>query len=256
MSGRSGALAIAVLAAQVEEVAPLLARLGARYDGADAVARHWRSDLDGVAVAVSGMGRRRARAAAGALLDRSRASRLIVAGVGGALSPDLELGALVVAETVIADDGPPLRTDARGARAAIAAGARAGTVITVDRMVATVADRSALRVLVSGSVGEGPLVVDMESYDAVAEASARGVPATVLRAVSDTYAEDLPSFLEQCRRPDGDLDRRRVVLHALVRPGSIPALYELRRRVRTGAAALAELVARLAPALGSPPGSG
>jgi hypothetical protein len=111
-----------------------------------------------------------------------------------------------------------------------------------------------LRGLVSESGYAGPLVVDMESYDAVAEAAARGVPATVLRAVSDAHDEALPSFLERCRRPDGDLDRRRVVLHAMVRPGSIRALFALRRSVRAGASVLGELMARLLPVLGSPAG--
>ncbi|HVR30915.1 MAG TPA: hypothetical protein VMS86_15435, partial [Thermoanaerobaculia bacterium] len=82
-------------------------------------------------------------------------------------------------------------------------------------------------------------VVDMESYDMVAEATDRGVPATVLRVVSDTTADTLPAFLERCRRPDGDLDRRRVILGAMMRPGWIPALLELRRRVRLCAERLA-----------------
>ena len=75
---------IAILAAQVEEVAPLLARIGAKFDGKDRAARYWSSDVDRWAIAVSGMGRRRARAAAAALLDRSGASQLMVIGVGGA----------------------------------------------------------------------------------------------------------------------------------------------------------------------------
>jgi nucleoside phosphorylase len=234
----------AVLAAQVEEVAPLLGRLGARHDGGDAVARYWRSDLDRVVVAVSGMGRRRARAAAAALLERSSASRLVVIGVGGALTADLAIGALVVAETVVDDGGGLLGTDAAGVRAAIDAGARAATVVTVDRMVATAAERSTLRRLAERANGDRPAVVDMESFDAVAAAIERGVPATVLRAVSDGASEELPAFLERCRRADGDLDRRRAALAALAHPRSIPKLLALRRRVRLASEALAELAAR------------
>jgi nucleoside phosphorylase len=235
---------IAILAAQVEEVAPLLARLGARHDGQSLAARYWRSDLDRVVVAVSGMGRRRARAAAGELLARSAAARLFVVGVAGALTDDLEIGALVVAEVVAADDGPSLATDAAAASAAIGAGARAASVVTVDRMVATVADRAALRDW-ARRTRPGPAVVDMESYDAVAEAVERGVPATVLRAVSDRVAEELPSFLERCRREDGDLDRRRAALAMLGHPRAIPTLLEMRRRVRRSGEALGELMARL-----------
>jgi len=42
--------------------------------------------------------------------------------------------------------------------------------------------------------------VDMESYDAVVEAAARGVPVTVLRAVSDRADEELPEFLARSRK--------------------------------------------------------
>ena len=252
MSARAS-VRVAILAAQVEEIAPLLGRLGARYDGADATARHWRSDLDSVAVAVSGMGRRRARSAARALLDRSGARYLIVAGVAGALTSDLEVGALVVAETVVTEDGGRLDTDRHCARAALDAGARLGAAITVDRMIATVADRAALRALVPASAPERPLVVDMESYDAVAEASARGAAAMVLRVVSDAATEELPAFLERCRRADGDLDRRRAVLGALIHPASIPTLLELRRRVRRGAEAIADLLERVIPVLRADP---
>ena len=154
---------IAILAAQVEEVAPLLARIGAKFDGKDRAARYWSSDVDRWAIAVSGMGRRRARAAAAALLDRSGASQLMVIGVGGALTPDLTVGALVVADRVlaaeapaVASDAPAIDVDARALRAAIEAGARPATVITVDRMIATVAERAALCALATGTPQAAP----------------------------------------------------------------------------------------------------
>jgi nucleoside phosphorylase len=240
---------IAILAAQVEEIAPLLARLGARYDGRDAAARYWSSDVDRYALAVCGVGRRRARAAARALLDRSGASRLVVAGVAGALTEDLEPGALLVAAAVVADEGAPLVTDPAGVRAAISAGARASAVVTVDRMVSTIAERRELSRLAHALEWSGPVVVDMESYDAVGAAMARGVPATVLRVVSDGALEELPSFLERCRRADGDVDRARVALRMLAHPRSIGPLLRLRARVRSGGESLAATLATTLPAL-------
>jgi adenosylhomocysteine nucleosidase len=246
--GAPGA-AVAILAAQVEEIAPLLARLGARYDGRDGAARYWSSEVDRVAFAVSGMGRRRARAAAAALLERSRAARLIVVGVAGALTADLEVGTVVVAEAVLTDDAPPHSTDPHGLRAAIDAGARPATLITVDRMVTAVADRAALRRHASSVDASRPALVDMESYDAVVEAAARGVPVTVLRAVSDRADEELPEFLARSRKRDGDLDRRLAVLLAMIHAGSIPTLIALRRRVRHCSEALAGVMPDLLSAL-------
>jgi adenosylhomocysteine nucleosidase len=260
MSGRrldAGSIAhaprIAILAAQVEEIAPLLARLGARSEGRDAAARYWSSPVDRVAFAVSGMGRRRARAAAAALLDRSHAARLIVTGVAGALTPDLTVGAMIAAEVVLADDAPPRAMDSDGLRAALGAGALAATVLTVDRMVTAAADRTALRDLASSLDAARPAVVDMESYDAVVEAAARNVPVTVLRAVSDRADEELPEFLARSRKPDGDLDRRLAMLLAMIHAGSIPTLIELRRRVRRCSEMLAGVLLDTLAALGEPP---
>jgi adenosylhomocysteine nucleosidase len=250
--GAPGA-AVAILAAQVEEIAPLLAQLGARYDGRDGAARYWSSDVDRVAFAVSGMGRRRARAAAGALLERSRAARLIVVGVAGALTADLEVGALVVAEAVLTDDAPPHSTDPHGLRAAIDAGARPATLITVDRMVTAVADRAALRRHAASVDASRPALVDMESYDAVVEAAARGVPVTVLRAVSDRADEELPEFLARSRKRDGDLDRRLALLLAILHAGSIPTLLVLRRRLRRCSEELAGVMPGMLSALDERP---
>ena len=270
----------ALLVAQLDEIAPLLRRLAARRAGGVRAASYWSGVHEGrpIAVAVSGMGRRRARAAAAALLDRSGASQLLVVGVAGALTAGLEVGELVVAQAIATERDAVLRAEPGDLRPARELGARPVCVVTVDRMVATPEDRRALLRWVPAEsprprsgAGEGapsetaggawpertagavaPAVVDMESYDAVVEAIARGVPATVLRAVSDTAADTLPSFLERCRRPDGDLDRRRVVLGAVMRPRSIPALLELRRRVLLCAERLADPTLRLlAPSRGS-----
>ena len=90
----------------------------------------------------------------------------------------------------------------------------------------------------------------MESYDAVAEAAARGVPATVLRAVSDGAERGAARVPRSAaRKPDGDLDRRLAVLLAMIHPGSIPTLIALRRRVRGCAETLASVIPGMLSAL-------
>jgi len=228
----------------------LLARLGARHDGRDRAARYWSSPVDRIAFAVSGMGRRRASAAAAALLDRSGAERLIVVGVAGALTEDLAVGEVVAAEAVIADDAPARAIDPAGLGVALAAGARPATVVTVDRIVTAVKDRPALRALALGTDASRPAVVDMESYDAVTQAAERGLPVTVIRAVSDAANEELPEFLARSRKEDGDLDRRLTMLMALIHAGSIPALLALRRRLRRCSETLAGVTLDTLTALG------
>ena len=176
------------------------------------------------------------------------------------MTPDLTVGALVVADRVlaaeapaIASDAPAIDVDPRALRAAIEAGARPATVITVDRMIATVAERAALCALATGDAAGRAAVVDMESYDAAAVAAARGVALTVLRAVSDEATEELPEFLERSRKPDGDLDRRLAMLLAMIHAGSIPTLLALRRRVRRCSEMLADVLPGLLTSLDQRP---
>ena len=67
----------------------------------------------------------------------------------------------------------------------------------------------------------------------------------VLRAVSDTAAEELPEFLSRARKRDGDLDRRLAMLLAMMHPASIPRLMGLRGRVRHCSELLAGVIAHM-----------
>ena len=117
----------------------------------------------------------------------------------------------------------------------------------------TVVDRAALAALARKVDGTRPAVVDMESYDAVAEAAARNIPATVLRAVSDGSKEELPEFLARSRKRDGDLDRRLAMILAMIHAGSIPTLIALRRRLRACSETLAGVMPDILSALGKRP---
>lgn len=240
---------VAVLAAQAEEARPLVARLAARAVEPLASGRAWRGRLGAaeVVVSVCGMGRERARHGAQAALGLG-ASRLLLVGVAGALTPGLSVGSLVVAARVGNESGErvQMRDADPGAVAAAQAlgGVVVGEAVTVDGIVTTRGRRTELLVKRGAAPGTA-LVVDLESWEVVSAAAERGVPATVLRVVSDAAQESLPSLLASAQRPDGSLDRGKVVRSALVRPASIPALLALRRRVAEGAVALADIVPRL-----------
>src|SRR5439155_907009 len=100
-----------------------------------------------------------------------RASRVappalvVSAGVCGALAPDLAEGDLVVPETVVA------RAGAWYATAEVAGLRRAGTLVTVDEVVATPAAKARLW------VEAGAFACDMESAVILEWARARGIPA-------------------------------------------------------------------------------
>lgn len=238
---------LAIIAAQREEVQPLLARLSSRRRGQLQSVPYWTGGLAGteVLVAISGVGQQRARIAAEELLSQS-VPFLMVVGVAGALSPELEIGCILAAEEVWAEGAAALACDREIlALASARPRVQVGAILTLDHIVATVAERASL--LRSLGSPAAAVAVDMESWDFLDVAKQCAVPCTVLRAISDASRENLPTFLERGRRPDGTLDRGRVALSALARPASIPSLLALRRRVRVGAEELAELVENLAP---------
>ena len=136
-----------------------------------------------------GMGPRRARAAA-ARHDPAQAHALAVAGVCGALDPDLAPGDVFVPDELRTDDGRAFAADAAGLSAALRSrgiASHSGVLVGADHILRP-DERPALR-------ASGARAVDMESpWLAVAAA---GRPFAVLRVVSDGPGAELwsPSLL-------------------------------------------------------------
>ena len=183
---------------------------------------------EGVRVAATGEGPRRAARRAAELCDLHRPSLLLGAGVAGALSADLAFGEILVARRVCDASGDAPHPDAAlSERAAAIPGIRGGALFSADFMVVAARERSEL----AARVGDDPSAVDMESAGWARVANARGIPYLVVRAVSDTADEDLPAYLSRCYDPEGGIRRGRVILHALAKPSSVPRLLAMRRRV-------------------------
>lgn len=198
-------------------------------------------------VAVTGDGARNARRGLEALLADVRPSSVIVAGVAGGLTPGLQPGDVVVAERVVGDGGArPLVACPAGVALAEERGARRGVVVTCDRLL----DSVEAKARVARTVGEATAVADLESAEYVGSVDARGVPWLVLRAVSDTSDESLPSFLNECHDEGGAIDRSRVATKILSHPGALPTLLGLRERVRRASGRLGEIVEELVVASG------
>jgi 4-hydroxy-3-methylbut-2-enyl diphosphate reductase len=147
------------------------------------------SGARGAKVHRTGMGPRRARAAAPRLLER-RGAALVVMGFGGGLDGHSDVGDVVVADAVQGPDGE--RVACAGAAALTEALARhglrvrRGTVASVARL-AMGDTRVQLR-------EAGAIAVDMES--AWLAAGAGGRPFAVVRAISDTPARELTNPLQ------------------------------------------------------------
>lgn len=209
----------------------LEARTLARHLGLSPVASAW-SHFSGGALEIVAVGLgachlgTRARPPAGAAL-------VVSAGVCGALAPELAVGALVVPEVVLGPDGR------RRATAAVGGPRRHGTLLTVDRVLEDAAAK-ARRWLETGA-----LAADMESAAILDWAAARGLPALVVRGVSDPATRGVPADLARVVHDDGHVQPMLAVSAMLARPRVLADAVALRTAtsaaLKTVAAALGRL---------------
>lgn len=158
-------------------------------------------------------------------------SVVIAAGACGALSPALREGDLVVPETVLTSSGERLATDpVPGLR-------RHGLLLAVDRVLETAQAKARLW------METGAVAADMESGVVLAWAGARGVPAAVVRSVSDASSHGVAADLAGVVEPGGSVSARRALRVVLSRPRAFGQALALRRgtsaALKTVATALA-----------------
>jgi adenosylhomocysteine nucleosidase len=163
------------------------------------------------------------------------ASLVISAGVCGGLSPDLIEGDLVVPEAVV-------RATRRHATVALPELRRAGTLLTVDEIVATPEQKARLW------VETGALACDMESAPILEWALARGVRAAVVRGVSDRASRGVSADLAAVVEPDGRVRTTRAVRVVLSRPRAISEAMMLMSGTNAALKAVAAALGRIARA--------
>ncbi|MFO7598972.1 MAG: hypothetical protein R6X27_04085 [Candidatus Desulfacyla sp.] len=156
------------------------------------------TDSTHLIVARSGMGSKNASTASRWLIGEG-VSGLAVSGVSGGLSPDLAPGDLVLADSVIQDDGNPIKETRKVSSACVdmAYGALMdrrlpayrGPIITVQRPVLSAGEKQALFAKTRA------LAVDMESAAVAAAAGNAGLPFLAFRAVSDPASCSIPHDL-------------------------------------------------------------
>jgi adenosylhomocysteine nucleosidase len=239
----------AVVAAMPEEVAALRAALDDRR-----CLRRQRPEIvtgrlgrTPIVLAVTGDGERNARRGTEALLSAlpMPPNRLLVLGVSGALSPELETGELVVAERVACERGAvTLEPDSALVELAVrSADARRAVVVSAGRIADSVADKQ--RLLAAAHPGSAVAVVDLESLAYATVAQAAAIPWLILRAVSDSAHEGLPALLNRCRDHGGAVQRGRVLRELLGDPRPLPTLLGMRRRIARCGVLLAGAASRV-----------
>lgn len=195
----------------------------------------------------SGVGERRARSAARALLDGG-AGRLLVWGCAGALIPGLRPGTLILPTEVRDENGGRYALDPEwreALQAGIPAAVEASVLVTAAVPVATAAGKQTL------ARRTGATAVDMEAAAVAAVAAERGVACMVLRAIADPLELDLPGVVLAAR---GDrLLALEIPLRLLGQPRDVPAMRALARHFGAARRTLEEVARCLAgfPASGN-----
>jgi adenosylhomocysteine nucleosidase len=186
---------MAVITAMRRELAPLLKGIrGQRSDGIEFF------ELEDAVVAVGGIGRKSARKAAIAVIEKYQPAILVSAGIAGALTATLKVGEVVRGSEAIDVES--------GARFATTGG---------ESVIATVTS-------VSGPVEKRLLaerykadVVDMESAAVAAVAREHGIEFTAIKAISDELEFEMPPLVRFVDE-DGKFETMRFAAYVAIHP--------------------------------------
>jgi adenosylhomocysteine nucleosidase len=198
---------------------------------------------EGSLLALSGIGRAAAAAAAQALVDAG-VSALMTFGMAGGLDPALRAGSVVIPRELISSDGAryaACRTWREQVAAAVSAlyAVSDGNLLTSTHAIETPADKAA------AFRRTGAAAVDMESA-AVAEIAAKhNLPFIAVRVIVDTAADMLPRAVVAASKA-GRVHFARLLGGLILAPREIVSLIRLAQRYRIAMRSLRAIGAHLA----------
>ena len=207
------------------------------------------SRVAGIGVATVGLGRVAADNLRSVLEARPPQVVLSV-GFGGALTPGLATGDIVVSQHALSVQTPGNRVSFDSGyskevlQALTYAGLKAsyGDVLTVPEPLLVGNDKRAHGLKSQSSV------VDMESYWIAQESQQANVPMVSVRVILDEMSHDLPELVAAITA-DGGENEWRHALRAMLKPSSASALVPLAVRSRKAATAIKTAVQAVIPTL-------
>jgi adenosylhomocysteine nucleosidase len=180
---------IALLTATWDEIRLLKRNIQVSEQGRSGELKYLIGELSGrpVIAAQTGVGIRRARTGASLIIQKFKPSLIIVGGFGGALSSDLNVGDIILGESVISlkkDETKELHCDFSFSDADFVK----GQILTESRFVNEPEEKKRLLKVSKASV------VDMETWGVAEAARQSKTPVASVRAVSDEVHERLPDM--------------------------------------------------------------
>jgi adenosylhomocysteine nucleosidase len=229
---------IGIVCALPLELAPFLERCDRvkRYTGGAFTFRGGFFGKLRVAVVESGAGQARARKATLALLDAHTPRWLLSAGVSGALRPELRIGDIVVANSIIGPAGETLSFDL-SMPADPERGLHVGRIATSDHIVRTAAEKHAL------AETTGAIAVDMESLTVAQVAQQSHIRFMAVRSISDDATTDLPPEVLAILGPTGSVRAGAVAGALFKRISSAKDMWRMREHAMRAADRLGSFLA-------------
>ncbi len=226
---------VGVVAAMPSELKPFARSLGLRAEtrgGVEVRVGALPGGADVVATVV-GIGPASARRATERFLAACPVDRLVMIGIAGGLDPDLDIGDLVAPEVVV--DG---ETGAEHRPGPLGDLVFAGRMLTASELIMDPARHDGFR-------ADGVVALDMETAAVGAVCEARGLPWSVVRAISDRPSDGLvDAGMLDLTRPDGSPNLRAVARLLLRKPWAIVRLSRLARDSAAASKASADAAIR------------
>ena len=225
---------IGIVCALPVEMAAFLDRCNRvkKYTGGNFVFRGGLYDNIRIAVVQSGMGFAKARRATQALVDAHSPVWILSAGFSGALLPEMKVGHIVMADSIVDTFGHELKVDLN-MPADPNTGLHAGRIVTADNMVRLVSEKQAL------AEKHNAIAVDMESLAVAQICRETGTPFLAVRVISDDMSTDLPPEILSVIGSSGTIRMGAAIGSLWKRPGSFKDMWHLREKARKAAEKLA-----------------
>ena len=203
-----------------------------KYTGGNFVFRGGLLGQTRVAFAESGMGPNVARKATQTLIDGHSPTWIVSAGFCGALRPEMRIGDIVVANSIVDPTGGELAIDLK-MEPDPKRGLCVGKVVTVEQIVRTVAEKKRL------ADQHAAIAVDMESLAVARVCREAKVRFLAIRVVSDDLSADLPKEVASVVGSSGTVRLGAVAGALFKRLGSAKDLWRLREQALVAADRLA-----------------
>lgn len=206
-----------------------------QYKGGNFVFRGGRYDGIRVAVVESGLGFAAARKATQALIDAHTPPWVLACGFAGALQPQMSVGDVVMANSLVDTHGQELTVDV-SMEEDRDKGLYVGRVVTADHMVRSVDEKKDL------AEQHQAVAVDMESLAVAQVCSDAKTRFLCIRAISDDMSADLPPEVTAVLGSSGTMRLGAAVGAVWKRPGSVKDMWKLREQAQRAAERLADFL--------------